>query len=100
MKIENFKVLAEKLDTETLLDFFKKEGIQDEDYFKNCFYIDENGCQCGCKEIYKMNFDYLYKYNEDTKKLEKCSENDDDVIYDFVFYVCKGCNKVSYYIEY
>lgn len=95
----NFEVLHDELDKETLLDFFKQEGIKDIDYLKNDYFKSDSPCDiCDCKGNYKTNFDYMYKYNSETNRLVKCEDTDEDAIYDFVFYVCEGCNKASYFI--
>lgn len=99
MKDIYFEALHDELCNETLLDFFKQEGIKDIDYLKRDYYIDENECEnCGSKGTFKANFDYMYKYDSEKRKLIRCAEGDDDVIYDFVFYVCERCNSVNYFI--
>ena len=94
----NFEALHDELDKETLLDFFNQEGIEDIDYLKNDYFKSEVKCDvCNCNGAYKRNFDYMYKYDPKTNRLVRC-EDVEDTIYDFVFYVCEGCNKASYFI--
>lgn len=99
--IKNFIVLAEELSSDAILDFFEQEGIKSADSLKDSLFVNDSECDdCDCKETYKSSYDYRYKYNEDTNRLVKCNDEDEDAIYDFVFYVCKNCNRISYYIEY
>ena len=94
-----FEVLHDELDKETLLDFFKQEGIARLSYLKNDYYINENECDiCESKGTFKSNFDYMYKYDSENNRLVRCEDTDDDAIYDFVFYICEGCNSASYFI--
>lgn len=100
IKASELEVLSEKLLQETLLDFFEKEGIESVECLKRDEFVSDGYCDiCDNKVFYKSNFDYLYRFDELTNMLVKCDESDEEVIKDFVFYVCKECNKVSYYIE-
>jgi hypothetical protein len=93
------EVLHDELPRETLLDFFKQEGIKSIENLKRDCFVNEGGClNCDSCKSWKANFDYMYKYDTETNRLIRCEDTDDEAIYDFVFYVCDGCNKVSYFI--
>jgi len=98
IKNVKFEVLADKLDYETLMDFFNQEGIKDLDYLKEDLFKSDGCIICDSESCYKSNFDYMYKYDPETNKLVRCEDTDELAIYDFVFYVCKDCNHASYYI--
>lgn len=98
MKDIEFEFLHDELDKETLLDFFEQEEIKSiEDLKRDCFNSD--GClDCDCIKQWKANFDYMYKYDSEKNRLIRCEDTDNEAIYDFVFYVCDRCSKVSYFI--
>ena len=92
--------LNDRVDTTQLVDILEERGIKTVDeLIKGASGCISYKCSCNDDEVtfftYKVN--YQYKFHDG--RLIECDEEDEDVIYDFVFYVCEECKEVSYYIE-
>lgn len=102
MKIEEitFRAIASELEDLNLINILRENNIFTREDLEmeplpNC-----SACEiCENKSYNITRLSYHYKYDEDKEILIECDSDDEDVIDDFIIYVCDNCKDVSYYIE-
>lgn len=101
MNIENieFEVLADGIDELELIKILNDKNIYTLEDLKGEYMTCSECDKCENKGHHITRLSNEFKFDESTETLVKCEDDDENVIDDFIIYVCGKCEKVSYYLQ-